>query len=158
MRTKYRILTPAIAILALGSCKPDIETENKTIVDVTPHEILVTELAPLVGKEWRLTDLCGEVMPGDARATLKFMPEDRISGRATVNRYNGPLRLVKDGIEVGPFATTRMAGSPEDMERERAYLAALEAAKSISTIGDDQLVIAVDGKELPLRFELIPQP
>ena len=147
-----------IAVFAVFSCNAPEEVEEQTIQDVMPQEVLVTDFASLAGSEWKLADLCGEAVAEDAGMTLSFLEEGRVAGGASVNRYNGPFLLADDGVEAGPFATTRMAGPPEAMERERAYLAALAAAKSVSTIGGDQLVIAVDGRELPLRFEVVESP
>jgi heat shock protein HslJ len=148
-------------LLSLTSCERGDQTEKieeDTIVEVTPEEVLVTDLASFIGSEWKLVDLCGEAVPEDSRASLMFLPEERITGSGSVNRFNGTLRLVDGSIEVGPLATTRMAGPPEDMERESAFMAALGSAKSISTIDEDQLIIAVEDKELPLRFKVTTRP
>ena len=156
--TSFISVAAICLVIPLTSCKPGDEFEESTVQDVMPQEVLVTDLAPLVGSNWKLVDLCGEDVSGETSMTLEFMPEERISGGAAVNRFNGSLRLADDGIEVGPMATTRMAGPPEAMELESTYLAALAAAKSISTLGADKLIIAVEDKDLPLRFESVTEP
>lgn len=142
----------------LNSCKPSEEAEEIPVVNTMPQKVLVTDLASLVDSEWKLVDLCGMDVGDEGRMTLKFMPDGRISGDAAVNRFSGPTRVDDDVIEIGPMVTTRMAGPPDAMERESAYLAALSEAISISTLGEDNLIIAVEGKDLPLRFEKAKQP
>jgi heat shock protein HslJ len=147
----------------LASCRPENSQEDRqqiepVPVEVSPQEIPVTDLAPLVGREWKLIDLCGVEVPEDSKASLTFLADERITGSGSVNRFNGPMRLVDGRIDTGPIATTRMAGPPEDMEREHLYLNALGSAKNISTLGDDQLIIAVEDKELPLRFRSATTP
>lgn len=146
------IALPALLCLAPLSCNPPEDVDEKTLEDVTPREIVVSDLSELAGTHWRLVDFFGDVMPDDAGATLSFDLDGRISGGASVNRFNGPIELTDDGIQTGPFASTRMAGPPDAMEREQKYLAALAAIKSIHKIGDDRLVIQIDGQDLPLRY------
>lgn len=149
---------PLIALIAPMSCNPSEEVDEQALQDVTPQEVIVTDFSTLVGSEWRLVDFCGDAIPDDAGVTLAFLDGGRVAGSASVNRYNGAFATGEDGLDVGPFATTRMAGPPEAMERERDYLAALTSAKSVSTISGDQLVIAVDGRDLPLRYEVVQSP
>lgn len=149
---------PLIVLLAPLSCSAPEEGEEETLQDVTPHEVLVTDFSTLVDREWKLVNLCGERIPEDAGVSLVFLEDDRVAGSASVNRYNGSFRSTDAGIEAGPMASTRMAGPPEAMEREQKYLAALADAKSVSLIGGDVLVIAVENQELPLRFEAAETP
>jgi len=156
-------ITAVVAFVLLTSCKSETPEETSTQEEVgtaeaAPEETLVAEAAPLVGREWKLVDLCGVGIPEDSKASLMFLPDDRVTGSGSVNRFNGPLRIVDGAIEAGPIASTRMAGSPEEMEREQLYLNALGAAKSVRTLGDDQLIIHVDGKDLPLRFRSVTSP
>jgi len=148
-------------LLPLTSCKRGDQAEKNeedAIAEMAPEKARVTNIAPFIGSEWKLVDLCGEAVPENSGASLIFMPEERITGSGSVNRFNATLRLVDGNIEISPLATTRMAGPPEDMEREHAYLTALGSAKTISIIDEDQLIIAVEDKELPLRFKVTIRP
>jgi len=161
-----KLLLASIAITtALAACKSGESNESgegareaseKEAAASSEH--IVTDLAMLAGSEWNLIDLCGEPMPEDASINLLFYEEGRISGSASVNRYNSPIRIVDGVIQQGPVAVTRMAGPPELMERESAYLAAISTAQTIQLVGDDQLIITVENKEYPLLFEAAPQP
>ena len=45
-----------------------------------------------------------------------------------MNRYNGPFTVDGAAISIGALATTKMAGEPELMAQEQAFLAALQAS------------------------------
>ncbi len=119
----------------------------------------MTDFSELEGRTWVLVDLCGEKIPEDARqVTLEFMEDGHVAGAAPVNRYHGEFIMTDEGLEVGPLASTMMAGEPEAMDRERAYLAAIGTATSLGLAEGDVLVIAVENQELPLRFEAVEEP
>lgn len=160
MKKSNLLLLPAIALITFAASDLHAESESKPtsgeapVVAATP----VADLATLENTHWRLIDLCGKAMPADAGVTLSFLPESRITGRAAVNRYSGEFRVVDGALKAGPFITTRMAGPPEAMEREQAYLAALGAAKGVAKSAAGELVITIEGKEHPLRFAAVEQP
>jgi len=60
--------------------------------------------------------------------TLEFGTDGQVSGSGGVNRYNGAYEVDGASISVGPLASTKMAGEPELMEQEAAFLKALEAS------------------------------
>jgi heat shock protein HslJ len=159
MKKTNLLALPAIALIVFASCNAHAESESKTKPGETPVAVAtpVADLATLENTHWRLIDLCGKPMPADAGVTLSFLPESQITGRAAVNRYSGGFRVVDGVLKSGPFITTRMAGPPEAMEREQAYLAAIGAAKSVAKTAAGELVVTVEGKEHPLRFAAAEQ-
>jgi len=161
MQKMRPLLTTIALIAALCACKPG-ESSQEPADDTgqqpaTSLEILVTDLSTLKESEWILIDLCGTPMPDDANISLAVLEDGRISGNAAVNRYSGPLILDEGVFHFGPFMTTRMAGPPEAMDRESAFLQALSAATSIRMSDDGQLIIAVENQEHPLRFKPVDQ-
>lgn len=75
---------------------------------------------------WRLArlEVGGEPVDlGAAEITLEFA-EGRMAGKAAVNRFMGDGSIVDGHLEVGPLATTLMAGPPELMAMEQTFLAA----------------------------------
>lgn len=157
MKKSSLLLLPAIALIAFAAGELHADDESKPTAPeakATP----VADLASLENTHWRLINLCGKAMAADAGVTLSFLPEGRIGGRAAVNRYSGEFRLVDGALKAGPFMTTRMAGPPEAMEREQAYLAALGAAKGVAKSAAGELVITVEGNEHPLRFAAAEEP
>jgi len=168
---KSNPLFAVIVCLAVAACDRQEATlnniESETAAEESPTvteessaaaETPVTDLAPLVDSEWRLINLCGDAMPEGAGVSLSFSKDGAIAGRASVNRYNGAFRFEDGELIAGPFMVTRMAGPPEAMEREHAYLVAIEAAKGVAKSADGELLIHVEGKELPLRFVAVDTP
>lgn len=90
------------------------------------------EAIPFEGTEWTLTMLGDASVPTGERIripTLKLDPAGkRASGTSGVNRYTGGYELNGANIKFGQFAGTRMAGPPDAMARESAFLAALQQA------------------------------
>lgn len=109
---------------------------------------------------WTLVELDGGVVASTAdgrRPTLVISSGGALSGFAGVNRLNA--RLDVDALEAGGFAvgaivTTRMAGSPQDMTLEQAFLGALERAEAYE-LGRDSLGLLSAGV-LTARLERAP--
>lgn len=69
-------------------------------------------------------------LPSDHPITLTFLDGGRFSGRATVNSYGGGYTTTPDGkITLQSIVSTQMAGAPELMAIESAYLDALPAVR-----------------------------
>jgi heat shock protein HslJ len=87
------------------------------------------------GGEWWVVSIGGQPVLGHSTPTIAFA-DGRVAGRATVNRYHGPYRIVDGGIVLGPVAMTLMAGPPEAMEQERRFVEALGGRLPIAIEGD----------------------
>ena len=61
-----------------------------------------------------------------------------------MNRLTGTFALNEGELRFGPLATTRMAGPEEAMEREQAFLAALERVTSYELDGRTLTLLAGD--------------
>ncbi|HTS52986.1 MAG TPA: META domain-containing protein [Burkholderiales bacterium] len=98
-----------------------------------PPALVTSEnAAKLQTRQWALksisTDGSQAVMDMQANMTLVFGADGRVTGYGSVNRFNGAYSFSRDGKLSWPgpgFITTRKAGPPELMEKERAYLEAL---------------------------------
>ena len=110
--------------------------------------------AMLVGIDWTLTALIveGELVAfgvGEQAPTLRLDSSRRLvqtSGFAGVNRYSGPCNLGDDGhLAFPPLITTRMAGPPERMQLESAYLAQLQNARSYAVAGRELTILSETG-------------
>ena len=85
--------------------------------------------------------------PADLSVELGFK-QGTAAGRA-VNTYNGPYSATADGkIQIGPIASTLMAGPPAQMAVEQAYFKALEKAASYYSDGKQLLLYDKDGAAL----------
>jgi len=91
------------------------------------------------GRVWTLTELNGA--PFDARATLTFPEDGKISGQAACNGFSGPMTAPYPWFEVGDMIVTRMACP--DLDKETAYLQALGQATQ-SEVADDTLILSND--------------
>lgn len=82
--------------------------------------------------------------------TLVIGYQGRISGNAGVNDYVGNVTVFDDVMNWGShIAATRMAGPPEVMEAEGAFLTDLKDTKQVTIRGDRLLFTG----EKPLRLE-----
>lgn len=69
-----------------------------------------------------------------------------VNGFSGVNTYRGPAGAKADGsFHAGPLASTMMAGPPEAMAAEQAYLKALEAATTFGAGSGKLTLYAPDG-------------
>lgn len=64
--------------------------------------------------------------------TIDFGSDGNVGGNGGVNTFRGTFTTTEDTIEFGPLATTKMAGEPEHMTQETAFLGALANATTWS--------------------------
>ena len=107
---------------------------------------------PIEGTAWRLVR--GVAIPDGVEITARFAG-DTVSGRAGVNRYRADYRLHGDVLELGPAATTLMAGDPAAMRAEHDYLQLLGTVDGQKVDGDT-LVLMDRGHQPILWFEAGP--
>jgi heat shock protein HslJ len=105
------------------------------------------ETVTLAYTEWTLVELDGEpveIAENELAPSLVLdLEEARVTGSGGVNRLTGHFALSADELRFVPLATTRMAGPENAMQREAAFLAALERVTSY----------ALDGRTLTLLAE-----
>lgn len=110
---------------------------------------------PLTGTEWQLIQLGGKtVQPEEGRFTLTLLAEgNRLAGTGACNRLTGQFETdAKRTLKIGPVASTRMACP--DMEREQAFVEAIESATHYDMDGP-MLLLLSDG-ELRAVFQAKP--
>jgi heat shock protein HslJ len=123
MRTLSLLACLAIAVLA-GCAGPG--------KDSGPAMINSGNLDRLVNREWLLKNITVDsqrvIMHVDATQSVQFGADGRVIGYGGVNRFAGTYKFSPEGVLSFPppgLITTRMAGPPEIMEKERAYLKGL---------------------------------
>ncbi len=62
----------------------------------------------------------------DSTLTVTFGVDGKVSGEGGVNRFLGDYEATDKTVKIGPLQSTKMAGPPELMTQEAAYLAALQ--------------------------------
>jgi heat shock protein HslJ len=100
------------------------------------------DLAQVYGQEWQLQSLkrdgqMVELVDGSS-VTLQINADDKVAGRASVNRYFGTLTIGKSGeLAWGDnFGTTMMAGPEPLMRQERDFLNSLGQTQKLQIQGD----------------------
>jgi heat shock protein HslJ/uncharacterized protein YecT (DUF1311 family) len=110
------------------------------------------------GAEWRLTDWIVNGAPRqlvtDSNVTIAFDPSGKLSGNASINAFAGNFRFDAEGRLQWPragFTLTRMAGPPDLMAQERAFLDSLRRTVHYHADGQ-QLVLESANKSVVLTF------
>jgi heat shock protein HslJ len=107
---------------------------------------------PLDGTDWLLVELPGQALPAAAgtlqRPSLRIAGDPpRAMGATGINNFVGTADLGSgSALRFGPLATTRRAGSPEGMQLESAYLAALGSVRSYRTGPETLELVDADGR------------
>jgi heat shock protein HslJ len=119
------ILSSCFAVLLLMTgCQTAAQTSN----------------VPLEGTDWILAELNGQPIvfgQNQRTSTLKLDPATkRASGMSGVNRFSAPYELNGSKLKFGNTMGTRMAGPPEAMARETAFLTSLPQVSSWKIIGN----------------------
>ncbi len=96
---------------------------------------------------WVAFELNGKAVDGP---TLEYTT-DKVSGTGGCNRFNGPITIEDDAVQIGPLASTRMLCEGK-AEIEAQYFAALEAARSF-TLEGEVLVLKADDGHVLVKFK-----
>jgi heat shock protein HslJ len=106
-----------------------------------------TGTADLDGTVWTLASLPDRgVLPGTA-VTLRF-EGGRAGGSDGCNTYGAPYQQDGDWFELGEVASTQMACDEEVMDQGGAYLAALDAARTVHRAGDRLTLRDAEGEDV----------
>jgi len=127
-------------------------------VETPPAAPAVSPAPVRRGAEWRLTDWIvngvQRQLVGDSNVTIAFDPSGKLSGNASINSFSGNFRFDAEGRLQWPragFALTRLAGSPDLMAQERAFLESLRRTVHYHADGQ-QLVLESVNKSVVLTF------
>lgn len=98
----------------------------------------------IMGNEWVVENIGERGVAEKSRATLQFLPDGRIAGMGSCNRYTGSWSLNGETLEIGPLASTRKACEPALMDQEDRLLRQLESTRSFDINLRGQLMIDSD--------------
>ncbi|MBA2126539.1 META domain-containing protein [Hyphomicrobium methylovorum] len=101
--------------------------------------------APLTA-QWVAIELDGKAVDGP---TLAYTT-DKVSGTGGCNRFNGPIAIEDDAVQIGPLVSTRMFCEGKS-EIESRYFAALEEARAF-TLENGKLVLKGENGKVLLKF------
>jgi heat shock protein HslJ len=129
--------------------------------DSDPAMINAANLDKLVDREWLLKTITVDgqrvIMHMDATQTVRFGSDGRVTGYAGVNRFGGAYTFSPEGTlnwPRGGLMSTRMAGPPELMEKEQAYLKGLPKTTR-AIVASNGLQLQNDDGSTVLVFEQI---
>ena len=104
--------------------------------------------AQLTGVHWQAVRIDDEALPEDVDLQIQFDVDGSIKGHSGCNRFFGSLQKSESGIEVSPLGSTRMACPEPVMNRETAFLDAVQKMKDFR-IGDSEMsLLDEDGNVL----------
>jgi len=164
MRTPT-IVAAALALTLLGACaRPGEVTPAADGGSAPPGDSAVSSdmVTPVggdlrVGQPWYLvgTSLSSIMMPAGVTITFE---EESVGGQAPVNSWSADYTATPaGGLELGPIASTLMAGPDEAMRAEEAYFALLEQVDGYTTVEAGELYL-FDGQAQVLTFSTTQQP
>ncbi len=104
--------------------------------------------AGLTGINWRPITLGNEAIPEDSGIFVSFAVDGGIKGRGGCNNFFGSLEQTESGIEIGPLGVTRMACSPPIMNRETAFLEALQKTRDFQANDESMRLLDDEGNVL----------
>ena len=121
--------------------------------------VLITpkQLKNIVGLEWHLIKMTLNSDPiplvENSKVTFSCSSEGEVAGLATINHYFGNLKINEDGgiIWNKAFGMTRMAGPPELMKQESAYMDALTKTSRMY-LNDSKLELRNKDRSYVLEF------
>ena len=92
--------------------------------------------AEITGISWRPVTVGSAAIPDDSGIFILFEVDGSITGHGGCNRFSGSLEKSDSGIAVGQLASTRMACSDEIMNRELAFMEAVQQTTDFSSEGN----------------------
>lgn len=110
-----------------------------------------------VGQPWYLVGASVSSVAMPDGITMTFA-EDSVGGQAPVNSWSAGYTATEGGgLELGPIASTLMAGPDEAMRAEEAYFALLELVDGYTAVAAGELYLFDDQAQV-LTFSATPQP
>lgn len=106
--------------------------------------LMATDQTPLLDAEWLIEDIGGGGVLDGTQASLQFLPEGRLAGSATCNRFIGRYEDTAGTLVLEPTGMTKMACPEALMQQEQKLMALLPTVKSyrISDTGTLVLITA----------------
>ena len=101
--------------------------------------------ASLPGTSWTLTSLDGNDPVAGTAITAEFGEDGAVFGSGGCNTYNGGYTVDGDSIQMGPFASTKMACEEPVSAQEFAFFAAMEGATGYTIDGDTLEIVSPEG-------------
>ena len=89
--------------------------------------------AGITGISWRPVVVGTEQIPEDSGMFVRFEVDGSIKGHGGCNGFSGSLLKTESGVGVGPLGATRSACPQPIMDRETAFLDALQNTRDFNS-------------------------
>lgn len=103
--------------------------------------------ASMTAIEWRPTHLGADEIAADSGMFVLFEVDGSISGNGGCNKFFGSLQTMDGELSVGELGATRMACPTAIMDREMAFMKALQDT-TVFEMGDNSLQLLGAGNAL----------
>lgn len=114
--------------------------------------LMATDENQLLGQEWVIEDIAGEGVIDNSQASLQFLPDGRLAGNGTCNRFFSSYQRNNMQLSIQPAGATMMACPEALMNQEQKLLTMLPTVESYRV--DDTgalLLMTTDGKTITAR-------
>ena len=105
--------------------------------------------ASMTGIEWQPALLGADKIAADSGMFVLFAVDGSIKGNGGCNNFFGSLQTAEGELSVGELGATRMACPPDIMDREMAFMKALQdttqfemGENSLQLLGADNVLLA----------------
>ena len=112
----------------------------------------LVDAAAAAGQEWRPAVIGASAVPADSGMVVIFQVDGSINGNGGCNKFFGSLETTKGELTVGELGSTRMACPGDIMDREAAFMNALQETRRFE-IGEGSLQLV--GADNQLLAELV---
>ena len=142
----------AIQIFAILALMVAVGCQESEKAQSSQTTITTKNFKTITGMQWILQQM---TVDGEAFGLVGEKPfiqfdadENKVTGFASVNRFFGSVQISKEGRVQwpGPFGSTRMAGPPEQMKQEDAFLKALPRTNRLSKSKNNLYAASTDGQ------------
>jgi len=106
------------------------------------------------GISWRPVFVGADEIPENSGMFVKFEVDGSINGHGGCNSFSGSIEKSDAGTAIGPLASTRMACPEPIMNREAAFLEALQNTRHF---GASPKRLQLLSEDRSLLVELVPQ-
>ncbi len=144
-----KITIQILAILGLMIVSGCQESEKAQSVQIP---ITSDNFKTVAGMQWILQRMTVDDKAFELVGEKPFIQfdadENKVTGFASVNRFFGSVEINGEGHVQwpGPFGSTRMAGRPQQMKQEDAFLKALPRTNRLSKAGINLYAASADGQ------------
>ena len=154
MKTTVQIFA-ILALITAAGCQGSEKAQSVQI------PITSDNFKTIAGMQWTLQEMTvdGEAfeLVGEKLFIQFNADENKVTGFASVNRFFGSVKIDGKGRVQwpGPFGSTRMAGPPEQMKQEDAFLKALPRTKRLSKAEINLYAASADGQTELVFYVLV---